>query len=130
MNKDIEKLIIAEDSTKEYIERRNKEKLEALDEASNDSNNSKTITMIEHMLKYKYIPSRQTRSWITTIYRDHKEVSEAIHRSTKNLVNYINSNMDENYTKAVYRVIDNNDTNTDLSIIPISNKDDNNNHLF
>ena len=134
MNEDIEKLIITEDSTKEYIERRNNERLEVLDEAKKTkdyivSTTSKLETMVEHMLKYQYNINIQTRSWINTIYRDYDETTEAVEKSTTNLINDIDKDMVKIYNNGRNKMLKRN-LSVDPLTVPIDNIGSDNKQIF
>lgn len=85
-----------------------------LEATKNDINiiESQIVLMFEHMLKHRYQPSRQGKSWNNTIFDAHKSIVSTGSISKSNVLNGID--LDKCYKEARNKAI----KATNLNIIP------------
>ena len=75
-------------------------------------------TMFSHMIKYQYNPRRQTKSWVSTIIREYKNI---ISYSIKELNRYIDTDiLDESYKNGRNEAVNEDEDNIIHKIAPKS----------
>ncbi len=81
--------------------------IEYVTEGANDKNAavSKSVILLQHLIKFKYEQNLQTRSWINTIYRENNELGKLVSNNS-NIKNEVISNLDDSYKKGKSKVLD------------------------
>jgi hypothetical protein len=91
------------------------EELESMGKNNKREIKSRLIKLLMHLLKYKYQPEKQTRSWISTINTQRNEINLVLDDSPS-LRPYFKENLSDCYQKA--RLDASSETKLPLEIFP------------